>query len=373
MEGKPLIQALEERKISRRGFLKFCAVMAGTLALPASYIDTIAAALEKAGKPVLVWLEYQDCAGCTESFLRARGPTVAEIVLDILAVEYHETIMAAAGKQSEEALKAAIAEGGHLVVVEGSIPTAEDGIYCTIGGRAAADILQEVAANAAAVLAVGNCAAFGGLPAAAPNPTGAKAVRDIISGVPVVNLPGCPLNVDNLVATVVHYLTFKELPAVDDLGRPLFAYGKRIHDHCERRAHFDAGEFVEAWGDEGHRQGWCLYQMGCKGPITYHNCPDQRWNEATSWPVFSGHGCLGCSEPNFWDTHTPFYHTAPVFALTPPATFPPVEEEKLPQIATPVATAALGAAIGIGVGVAGAAAVAKARGGEKEDREDKEE
>lgn len=285
--------------------------MAGTLALPPGFIPMIAEALEKAKKPIVVWLEYQDCAGCSESLLRANRPTIGELVLDVLSVDYHETIMAPAGKQAEKSLEDAIAGGGHIVIVEGSIPAADDGIYCTIGGKTALSLLQQAAQNAAAVIAVGNCACFGGLPAAAPNPTRAKGVRDVVSGVPVINIPGCPLNVDNLTATVVHYLTFGSLPATDGLGRPLFAFGKRIHDHCERRAHFDAGQFVERWGDEGHRQGWCLYKMGCKGPETYHNCPDIRWNEGVSWPVGAGHGCLGCSEPGFWDTMTPFYHRLP--------------------------------------------------------------
>jgi hydrogenase small subunit len=110
---------------------------------------------------------------------------------------------------------------------------------------------------------------------------------------------------------VVHYLTFNKLPATDSLGRPLFAYGKRIHDACERRPHFDAGQYVETWGDHGHKKGFCLYKMGCKGPETFHNCPTQRYNEKTSWPVAAGHGCAGCSEPQFWDTMTPFYKRLP--------------------------------------------------------------
>ncbi len=311
MGPKTIGEALEEHKISRRDFLKFCTIMAGTLALPASYAPKIAEALEKAKKPTLVWLEYQDCAGCTESFLRSSRPPVTQIVLDILSVDYHETIMAPAGKQAEKSLEEAIAEGGHIVVVEGSIPTADGGVYCTIGGKSALELVRKAAKKALAVIAVGNCAAFGGIPAANPNPTGAKGVMEVVSGVPVVNLPGCPLNADNLTATIVHFLTFGSLPATDGLRRPLFAYGKRIHDHCERRAHFDAGQFVEAWGDEGHRKGWCLYKMGCKGPETYHNCPDLRWNEGVSWPVGSGHGCLGCSEPHFWDTMSPFYKRLP--------------------------------------------------------------
>ena len=311
MAKKTIGESLREHQVSRREFLKFCGIMAGTLALPASFAPQIARAMEQAKKPTLVWLEYQDCAGCTESLLRAANPTVGEIVLDILSLDYHETIMAPSGKQAEKSLEDAIAPGGHIVIVEGSVPTGAGDIYCTIGGKTAVSLLEHAAKGAAAVIAVGNCACFGGLPAANPNPTNAQGVRRLVSGVPVVNIPGCPLNVDNLTATVVHFLSFGALPPTDALARPLFAFGKRIHDHCERRGHFDAGQFVERWGDEGHRNGWCLYKMGCKGPETYHNCPDQRWNGGLSWPVGAGHGCIGCSEPGFWDTMSPFYRRLP--------------------------------------------------------------
>jgi hydrogenase small subunit len=306
-----LVTVLGRRGVSRREFLKFCTATAAVLALPVGKVSQVMAALESPRRPPVVWLELQDCAGCTESFLRASRPTAAEIVLDVLSVDYHETIMAASGHRAEEGKAATTEAGGHLVIVEGSIPVRDNGIYCTIGGRTAVDLLKEATRNAAAVIAVGNCATFGGIPAANPNPTGAVAVDELVRGVPVVNLPGCPLNVVNLTATVVHYLTFGSLPAMDALKRPLFAYGKRIHDNCERRAHFDAGQFVQEWGDEGHRLGWCLYEMGCKGPETYHNCPTVRYNDGTSWPVMAGHGCIGCSEPGFWDTMTPFYRRLP--------------------------------------------------------------
>ncbi|RME79102.1 MAG: twin-arginine translocation signal domain-containing protein [Chloroflexi bacterium] len=303
---------LSRKGVSRRDFLKFCAAMTAVLALPARYTDRVAAAVAEAKKPVLVWLEFQDCAGNTESLLRASSPSVAEIVLDILSLDYHETVMAAAGHQAEEALQMATAEPGtYLTVVEGSIPTKDGGIYCTVGGRTALDIAREVCGNALATITCGTCSAFGGIPAAAPNPTGAVGVQDAVPGITVINLPGCPMNVVNLTATVVHYLTFGELPATDQFNRPLFAYGSRIHDDCERRAHFDAGQFVEEWGDEGHRAGWCLYKMGCKGPATFHNCALVGWNDQTSWPIGAGHGCVGCSEPNFWDTMTPIYGRLP--------------------------------------------------------------
>jgi hydrogenase small subunit len=302
-----------ERGVSRRSFLKFCAAMTAALALPDRYTPRIAAALEKVTRPALVWLEFQDCAGCTESFLRASHPSVADIALDILSVNYHETIMAPSGKAAEKSLMDTVRneKGKYLVVVEGSIPTRDGGVYCTIGGRTALEIAREVCGNAAATITVGACAFYGGWPAAKPNPTGAVGVEQAVSGIKLINIPGCPPNAVNITATLVHFLTFGELPATDQYGRPLFAFGETIHNHCERRAQFDAGQFVEEWGDEGHRKGWCLYKMGCKGPVTFHNCPAVRWNDGTSWPVGAGHGCVGCAEPHFWDTMTPFYRRLP--------------------------------------------------------------
>lgn len=306
-------EILEQKGISRRDFMKFCTAMSAALSLPATFAPQIARALDEVKRPTLVWLEFQDCAGNTEALLRSANPTVAELVLDVLSVDYHETIMAAAGHQAEDVLAKVVKEqkGKYIAVVEGSIPLKDGGVYCCIGGRSALDIAREVCGNAFATIAVGSCASFGGIPAAAPNPTGAVGVKDAVPAATVLNLPGCPLNADNLTATVVHYLTFNKLPAVDSLGRPLFSYGKRIHDACERRPHFDAGQYVEAWGDAGHRNGFCLYRMGCKGPATWHNCPTQRYNEKTNWPVGSGHGCVGCSEPVFWDSMTPFYKRLP--------------------------------------------------------------
>ncbi|HOA83714.1 MAG TPA: hydrogenase small subunit [Thermodesulfovibrio thiophilus] len=305
MERETIYEGLVRKGVSRRDFLKFCGTTAAVLGLSSSFVPTIAEAMEKKHKPVVVWLEYQDCAGCSESILRASKPAIGKIVLDVISLEYHETIMAAAGHQAEKSLNDAIKnyKGKYLVVVEGAISSKDGGVYCTIGGKSSDYLLKEVCKDAMAVIAVGNCACFGGVPAAKPNPTGAVGVMDVIKDKPVINLPGCPLNVENFTATVVYFLTFGKLPSVDKLKRPLFAYGKLIHDNCERRGHFDTGEFVKAWGDKGHRQGWCLFEMGCKGPFTNHNCPTIRWNEGVSWPIMAGHPCISCSEPKFWDNN----------------------------------------------------------------------
>lgn len=303
-QEESIVQSLVKHKVSRRDFLKFCGVMAATLAMPKTVAAQIEKALVAARRTPVVWLELQDCAGCSEAFLRASHPTAAEVILDVLSVDYHETIMAASGHQAEEAKAATIKAGGYLLVVEGSISTFGDGEYCCIGGRSSVDILKEAAQNAIAVVAVGNCATFGGIPKAKPNPTRAVGVMDIIKDKPVLNIPGCPMNPVNLTATVVHFLTFGALPEMDKLHRPLFAFGQLIHNNCERRGHFDRGEFVRAWGDGGHRLGWCLYQMGCKGPMTYQNCPIVRYNDGTNWPIGAGHPCIGCAEPDFWDMPT---------------------------------------------------------------------
>ena len=305
--------ALAKRGITRRKFVKFCTMMTAVLALPPRYVAQVAKALERTTKPVLVWLEFQDCAGNTESILRSSHPTVLEVVLDLLSWEYHETIMAGAGKQAEQALERVVSEhkGKYITVVEGAIPLADGGVYCTIAGKTALDIARHVCSNAVATIATGACAWDGGLVAAAPNPTGAVGVQEAVPGIKVVNLGGCPANPANTAAVLVHYLTFGELPALDQYNRPLFAYGRIIHDQCERRAHYDAGRYVEEWGDEGHRRGWCLYKMGCKGPQATFNCPAIRWNDQTSWPVKAGHGCVACASYRFWDTQSPFYKRLP--------------------------------------------------------------
>jgi hydrogenase small subunit len=309
-----LMRDLERRGVTRRDFLAFCTSMAAILGLPKGASGAIAKAIETETRPILVWLEFQDCAGNTESFLRSGHPTVADLILETISLNYHETLMAAAGHQAEGALEETVArnKGAYIALVEGSIPADADSGFCTIGGRAALDIAREVCGGAMATIAVGTCATFGGLPAARPNPTRALSVADAVPGVKnLINMSACPANAENITALLVYYLTVKRWPPLDQYRRPLFAYGESIHDGCERRARFDSGQFVEEWGDEAHRHGYCLYKMGCKGPATSQNCPNVQWNGHTNWPIGCGHPCIGCAEPNFWDVMTPFYERLP--------------------------------------------------------------
>jgi len=301
---------LAEQGISRRRFLQFCGVMTATLALPARYVGRVATALLTSPRPPVIWLEFQDCTGDSESFLRANQPGVDELLLETLSLDYHETLMVPAGEASEASLLNTMANypGQYICIVEGSIPTAAGGIHCMIRGRTALSIAQEVCSQALATLALGSCAWDGGLAAALPNPTGAVGVRDAVPGLStLINLPGCPANVHNVAATITHFLTFGSWPETDGQGRPHFAYGEDIHDECPRHDHYEHDRFVLEWGDQGHRAGWCLFQMGCRGPETHHNCPQVKWNGGTCWPIEAGHGCVGCAEEGFWDRMTPFY------------------------------------------------------------------
>jgi hydrogenase (NiFe) small subunit (hydA) len=312
-EDENLGQHFESRGVSRRDFLKFCGEIAVVLGLGIAAGPRIAKALESVKRPSVIWLQLQECTGCVESVLRTADPTIGDLLLDVISLDYNHTLMAGAGAAVERAKQSAMAanKGKYVLVVTGSIPTKEGGIYTMVGGRTAEDLVKEAAEGAAAILAVGACAHWGSVQAARPNPTGAVGVRDIIKNRPIVNIAGCPPIGDTVTATVVHYLTFGRLPAVDREGRPLFAYGKRIHDQCTRRAHFDAGQFVESFDDEAARKGWCLYSVGCKGPETFSPCPIFQWNTRTSWPIGAGHPCIGCTEPGFWDTMTPFYGRLP--------------------------------------------------------------
>jgi len=313
VEGDSLGEHLESRGVSRRDFLVFCGEMGAMLGLSSLVTPKMAQALSQVRRPSVIWIQLQECTGCVESFIRTSEPSIGDVVLDLISLDYSHTLMAASGSAAEEALQSAMQQnhGNYILVVTGSVPLNEGGIYTMVGGRTAKTILEEAGEGAAAVLAVGACAHWGSVQAASPNPTGAVGVDQIIKDKPVVNIAGCPPIADVITATIVHYLTFGRLPELDYDKRPMFAYGARIHDQCPKRAHFDAGQFVQKFDDEGARKGWCLYEVGCKGPATFSPCPILQWNSKTDWPIGAGHPCIGCTERAFWDTMTPFYGRLP--------------------------------------------------------------
>ncbi|MDY6980702.1 MAG: hydrogenase small subunit [Pseudomonadota bacterium] len=337
-QDETLAEYLQGQGISRRGFLKFCAATASMLALSPGMAGAIADALGKARRPSVIWLSFQECTGCTESLTRSHNPSVESLILNAISLDYHHTLQAASGDAAEQAREQAMHDnkGEYLLIVDGSIPTGAGGAYSTIAGMTNLQMLEETAKDAAAIVSVGTCAAFGGIPYANPNPTGAESVMNLIQDKPIVNVPGCPPIPIVITGVLSHYLTFGTLPELDNLKRPLSFFGDTIHDRCYRRPFYDQGKFAKSFDDEGARNGWCLYEVGCKGPTTHNACATAKWNNGVSFPIESGHGCIGCSEPDFWDAGS-FYQA---LSSSP---------EDLSRAATGAIIA--GAAAGAGVGL----------------------
>ncbi len=357
--------ARSQSELDRREFVKgMCIMAAAAVGLPATAAEAFAQAVTKR-KPSVIWLSFQECTGCTESMLRTSHPDLGTLVLDLISLDYHEALSAAAGHQAEAARQQSMAEnkGKYVLVIEGAIPTKDNGIYCKIGGRTALELVKEAAENAGAIVAIGSCASWGGVPSAGPNPTGAKGAPAVLEGKTVVTIPGCPANPYNFLGTVLQFATYGTLPELDELARPKFAYGRTIHEDCPRRPHYDAGRFALAFGDEGHRNGYCLYKLGCKGPETHANCSIQSFGEvAGAWPVGIGHPCFGCTESGV-GFNKPLFQEASVLQVAPAAGFPPIASSEGDGI-SPWATAVGGAVIG---GLAGAAYVGSKKVGAYDD------
>ena len=268
----------------------------------------------------VVWLQGAGCTGCSVSVLNAVSPRIQNLLLDEvvpghqLNLLFHATIMAGQGEPVIEVLKAAETDrkGGYILVVEGAIPTAREGLYGSIGEREGKHLtieksVAELGASALVTIALGTCAAYGGIPAGKPNPTECKGVKEVFDekgiNTTVVNLPGCPVHPEWFTGTI-SVVMFSGLGAVelDNIGRPTLFYGQLIHENCPRRADFDKGRFAEKLGDEG-----CLYKVGCKGHYTNADCPIRQWNNGVSWCIKAGSPCIGCVEPEFPDGTSPIY------------------------------------------------------------------
>jgi len=339
---------------SRRDFIKVCVTVSAMLGLPLGMVSRVMAAAQSGDlRPSVIWLHFQECTGCSESLLRSSHPTVSKLILELISLDYHEILMAGAGHQAEQAQREALRTNrdNYLLVVEGAIPTKDDGIYCKIAGKTAMDSLATLATGAMAIVAIGSCASFGGIQAVDPNPTGAVGVQALVKDKPLVNIAGCPPNPYNFLSTVLYYLTFNKLPEQDALGRPKFAYGRRIHEHCERRAHFDAGRFATAFGDESHSLGYCLYKLGCKGPATYANCSVVRFNDAGVWPVSTGHPCIGCTEPALL-FRTAIADKLQIHEPTPFDSYAPIDVKDKGKGPDPLTTGFLGLGAGAAIGAA---------------------
>lgn len=307
-DARTLYDEAIEKGFSRRDFMKFCTTIAAFMGLEASGVASIAQALQTKTRPPVIWMHFQECTCCSESFLRSTHPMVGDLLLDKISLNYTETLQAASGHMAEKSLHDTLENhhGEYILLVEGSVPTGDMAACCCIGGKSAEQIIKEVAEGAKAIVAWGSCASNGCIQAAKPNPTHATPIHKILTNKTIVKVPGCPPIGEVMAGVIVHLMAFDKVPELDRIGRPKAFYSRRVHDTCYRRPNYDAGLFVESFDDPNAKKGYCLYKVGCRGPVTYNACGVTRWNGGTSFPIQSGHGCIGCSEANFWD-NGPFY------------------------------------------------------------------
>jgi len=332
-------EAFKRHGVSRRDFLKFATTITGLMGLAPSMVPTVVRALETKPRVPVLWIHGLECTCCSESFIRSATPLASDVLLSMISLEYDDTLSAAAGeaveKHREEIMKKYW--GNYILAVEGNPPLGEEGMYCIVGGRPFVEILKESAAGAKAVIAWGSCASWGCVQAAKPNPTTAVPIDKVIKDKPIIKVPGCPPIAEVMTGVIMYMVLFDRIPPLDSQGRPKMFYGNRIHDTCYRRAFFNAGQFVEQFDDEGAKKGWCLYKVGCRGPTTYNSCGNLRWYNGLSYPIQSGHGCIGCAENNFWD-NGPFYERIGGIPV-------PGIERKADKVGAVAAAAAAGGAI----------------------------
>jgi hydrogenase small subunit len=314
--------------VTRREFLKVfgaigaglvaggCAVAQETAEKPAVAAGAkervIAAVKARASNTPVIWIQGQSCAGCSVSLLNTVHPDIAEVLTQTINLQFHPNVMAAAGDKALEMCRKALSEqkGKFVLVVEGSIPVGSGGEFCGVGERDGRMIpvtewVGKLGEAAMATLAVGSCAAFGGIPGAKNNATQAKPFSEVVPKATVINIPGCPSHPDWVVGTIAHVLLFG-IPELDEHKRPKLFFGKTVHDNCERRSYFEEGIFAQDFGDEG-----CLMELGCKGPDTYCDAPTRRWNNKVNWCVQSGAPCIGCTSPSFPDHDDGLYGLLP--------------------------------------------------------------
>ena len=300
---------LESRGVSRRSFMKLCGTLAVMVSLGEAAAPRVAQALEESVigasqgdlYPV-IWIEGASCTGCTEAFAQIDAPDPASIVLEMISLNYSETLSAAAGWSMEEAKEQTIAAGNYILIYEGAVLNGWDGNALRIAGKTGNEHLIEAAEKANAVVALGSCAVNGGWMAAHPNPSNAQGVQQFLKAqgieTPVINIPGCPPNPEWLCAILVEVLLLNKLPELNAENKPAQIFGQTVHDNCQRRGHFENGEFVYQFGSPEEAKGYCLYPLGCRGPQTKANCGVVRYNHRRSWCIEAGAPCIGCCEAN---------------------------------------------------------------------------
>ncbi len=339
--------------LTRRKFLKYCLQGAAYVSLSQLLLPELAEALRllPGGKPPVIWIEGTSCTGNSISLDNSADPSLRQVLTEIIDLRYSQIYMWPQGQQAVDILLSTAEENRDrfILVVEGGLPLGlpESVVVGEEGGKPllASELIPRLGEAAQVVVAVGNCAAFGGPSKGHPNPTGTKGVWNVVTAKPVINVPGCPAHPDWMVGTLVHTILYG-LPRVDEFLRPTMFFGELVHDRCPRRFHFFNGDFAAAPGQAG-----CLLKVGCKGPVTHADCPTRKFNDGVNWCINANNPCIGCAAPDFPDGGT-----SPFFAHLTDVRVPPGIETTALTV-----TKAVAAVTAAGIGAHFAASLATGR------------
>ncbi|MBK8476716.1 MAG: hypothetical protein IPL39_10470 [Opitutaceae bacterium] len=279
--------------MSRRDFLSLAGRVAALWGLSSTALPSLAASLEalSTGRVPVLWLEGSNCSGCSISLLNSYPVLPLSVLTRHLSLQFHQTLSTIQGAPAVELVDDTIARGGYVLVTEGAVPTTIPSA-CRFGGENFGDHLLRAAQAATHVVAVGSCAAFGGIPAAPNNPTGAV---DSITfpqskGVakPFVRVPGCPPHPDWMIGTLVHLIQYG-VPPLDSQLRPLKFFSKTVHSMCRCRK----------WRTPALPVPGLHGGIRLQGPSTYADCVSRGWNGVATSCLQSHAPCIGCTSANF--------------------------------------------------------------------------
>ncbi|VGO22619.1 hydrogenase small subunit [Pontiella sulfatireligans] len=315
--------------LSRRRFIEYCGVVAGAIGLTPGDLAGLNEALANPNAPEVIWMHGSSCTGCSVSLLNrisnavGEPPTVVEVLTGAINLTHHQTLMSFAGESCGAVLEHAAKKGNYILVVEGGVPTAFNGHCCiaySYKGQEVtfADAVAEMAQHAIAVVCVGTCSSFGGIPGAGSNPSGVVSVA-AHTGASTINISGCPSNPDWVVWAIVQLLTGATV-VLDNDSRPVALYQQtgtgggggggstvweKIHQSCPRKTAYNTGNKA---ADFDETVGKCLVDLGCRGQWTNAKC-DSCWNgiaEEANWCIGVNSPCIGCVEPDFPGTQSFF-------------------------------------------------------------------
>ena len=305
------------KPFNRREFFKFCGKLSLAFFGTSTFLPKFAQGFERLakGEVKVLWLSGQGCSGDAMSLVYGDSLPIIHLITSLIDLRFQPLLSVAQGEFAIDIFDEISKKGDFILCFEGAVP-AKMPEACVINGQPVTKWLQKLAKVADVIVACGTCASFGGIPKASKE-TGSISVAKYLKSKnivkPLVRIPGCPMNPTRFIGTIAYFAATGKLPPLDKKSRPLMYYRKIIHDNCPRFHYFAEDQYTKKLSEKG----LCLFCYGCRGPITYADCPLRTWNGEMNWCINANTPCIGCAHPNFpWDPERGIYRDPSTVPLT---------------------------------------------------------